>query len=115
MKEWQFVFHKDSNPHLFRTSFISSNGVVLEALGLVGNYLYINNPSNWNEVLSNVKHIDWHRSNLDDWQNRVIGPNGRIVKSATYVRLTNNLIKTKLTLPLTKEELKLEKECKKEG
>lgn len=115
MKEWQFVFHKDSNPHLFRTSFISSNGVVLEALGLVGNYLYINNPSNWKEVLSNVKNIDWHRSNLDDWQNRVIGPNGRIVKSATYVRLTNNLIKTKLTIPLTKEELKLEKECKKEG
>lgn len=115
MKEWQFIFNKNSNPHLFRTDYISSNGVVLEALGLVGNYLYINNPSNWKEILSNVKNIDWHRSNLDDWQHRVIGPNGRIVKSATYVRLTNNLIKTKLNLPLTREELKLEKECTKEG
>lgn len=115
MKEWKFVFDKDTNPHLFRTDYISSNGVVLEALGLVGNYLYMNNPHDWKKILSNVKNIDWHRSNLDDWQHRVIGPNGRIVKSATYVRLTNNLIKIKLNLPLTKEESKLEKDCKKEG
>lgn len=115
MKEWQFVFSKHTNPHLFRTDYISSHGVVLEALGLVGNYLYINNTYNWKQILSNVKNIDWHRSNLNDWQNRVIGSTGRIVKSATYVRLTSNLIKTKLNLPLTKEELKLEKDCKKEG
>lgn len=115
MIEWQFIFNKDINPYRFRTDYISSNGVVLEALGLVGNYLYINNPYNWKEILSNVKNIDWHRSNLEDWQNRVIGPNGRIVKSATYVRLTNNLIKKKLNIALTKEDLKLEKQCKKEG
>jgi len=113
MKEWQFVFSKNTNPHLFRTDYISSNGVVLEALGIVGNYLYINNPSNWQEILSDIKNIDWHRSNLADWEHRVIGPNGRIVKSATYVRLTSNLIKTKLNIPLTKEESKLEKDFKK--
>ncbi|WP_461615241.1 DNA sulfur modification protein DndB [Clostridium sp. Marseille-QA1073] len=112
MKEWQFVFNKDTNPHLFRTDYISSNGVVLEALGLVGNYLYINNTSNWKKILSNVKNIDWHRTNLEDWENRVIGPTGRIVKSATYVRLTSNLVKTKLKIPLTKEELKLENSYK---
>ncbi|ENK1242319.1 DNA sulfur modification protein DndB [Clostridium botulinum] len=115
MIEWKFIFNKDINPYHFRTDYISSNGVVLEALGLVGNHLYINNPYNWKEILSNVKNIDWHRSNLEDWENRVIGPNGRIVKSATYVRLTNNLIKMKLNIALTKEDLKLEKQCKKEG
>lgn len=115
MKEWQFVFNKDTSASHFRTDYISCNGVVLEALGLVGNHLYKNNPYDWKQILSNIKNIDWHRSNLEDWQDRVIGPNGRIVKSATYVRLTNNLIKTKLGLSLTKEELKLEKDCKKEG
>lgn len=115
MKEWKFVFNKDTSPHLFRNDYISSNGVVLEALGLVGNYLYKNNPSNWKEILSNVKNIDWHRSNLDDWQHRVIGPTGRIVKSATYVRLTNNKIKMKLNIDLTKDEIKLENDCKKEA
>jgi len=115
MKEWQFIFNKDTNPHLFRSEYISSNGVVLEALGLVGNYLYKNNTNDWKHILSNIKNIDWHRTNLEDWEDRVIGPNGRIVKSSTYVRLTSNLIKTKLGLSLTKEELKLEKDCNKEG
>lgn len=114
MKEWQFVFNKDTNPTLFRKDYISSNGVVLEALGLVGNYLYKNNPYDWKKILSNVKDIDWHRTNLDDWQNRVIGPTGRIVKSATYVRLTSNLIKIKLNISLSKDELKLENDCRKE-
>lgn len=114
MKEWEFVFSKEINPHMFRTDYISSNGVVLEALGLIGNYLYKNNFNDWEQILSNIKNIDWHRTNLDDWQNRVIGSTGRIVKSATYVKLTNNKIKTKLNLPLTKEEKKLEKDCRKE-
>ncbi len=115
MKEWQFVFNKHTNPTLFRSDYINSNGVVLEALGLVGNYLYKNNPYDWKQILSNIKNIDWHRSNLEDWQDRVIGSTGRIVKSATYVRLTSNLIKMKLNIPLTKDEVKLEKDCKKEG
>ncbi|NOW91086.1 MULTISPECIES: DNA sulfur modification protein DndB [Clostridium] len=115
MKEWQFVFNKELSPHKFRSDYISSNGVVLESLGLVGNYLYKNNHENWKQILSNIRQIDWHRSNLEDWQDRVIGPNGRIVKSATYVRLTNNLIKMKLNVTLTNDELKLEKDCKKEG
>lgn len=115
MKEWQFVFDKHTNPTLFRRDYISSNGVVLEALGIVGNYLYKNSTNDWKQILSNIKNIDWHRTNLDDWEDRVIGPTGRIVKSATYVRLTSNLIKTKLGLSLTKEELKIEKDCKKEG
>lgn len=114
MKEWQFVFNKEINPHLFRTDYISSNGVVLEALGLVGNYLFKNHLNDWEQILSNIKNIDWHRTNLEDWQNRVIGPTGRIVKSATYVRLTNNIIKIKLNIPLTKEEQKLEKDYEKE-
>ncbi|MBE6047489.1 MAG: DNA sulfur modification protein DndB [Clostridium sp.] len=112
MKEWQFVFNKESSASHFRTDYISSNGVVLEALGLVGNYLYKNNPNDWISILSNIKDIDWHRTNLEDWQNRVIGPTGRIVKSSSYVKLTNNLIKMKLGLELSKDEEKLENECK---
>lgn len=114
MKEWDFVFNKELSPHAFRNDFISSNGVVLEALGLVGNYLYKNNYDDWKAILSNISTIDWHRSNLDDWQNRVIGSTGRIVKSANYVKLTNNLIKLKLGLPLTNDELKLENVCRKQ-
>lgn len=114
MVEWNFVFNRQTSPHSFRNDFISSNGVVLEALGLVGNYLYNNNPTDWKLILSNIGTINWHRSNLCDWENRVIGPTGRIVKSANYVKLTNNLIKAKLGLALTKDEIKLENSCRKQ-
>lgn len=108
--EWMFVFNKEMSPHKFRSTYISSNGVVLEALGIIGNYLYKNNYPDWRSYLTKLNTIDWNRSNLVDWENRVIAPNGRIVKSASYIKLTNNLIKKKIGLPLTKEEEKLEKE-----
>ena len=108
MIEWKSVFNKELNTHLFRDSYISANGVVLEALGIVGNYLYINNHKNWKDILSNVKTIDWNRSNLSDWKNRAIGNNGRIVKSATYIKLTSNKIKMLLHIKLSKDDEKIE-------
>ncbi|BFK80942.1 DNA sulfur modification protein DndB [Clostridium baratii] len=108
MKEWSFVFNHELSAHAFRNDYISSNGVVLEALGMVGNYLYKNSKSNWKEILSKISEIDWNRANLTDWQYRVIGSTGRIVKSATYIKLTNNLIKEKLGVSLTDEDLKVE-------
>lgn len=114
MTEWQFVFNKEISSNNFRSEYISANGVVLEALGMIGNYLYKNNYDSWEAILSGIKNINWSRSNLKDWQNRVISPTGKIVKSATNVRLTKNLIKMKLDLPLNNEEAKLEKSYKKE-
>lgn len=108
INEWKFVFNKEISPHIFRNTYVSSNGVVLEALGIVGNYLYKNNLNDWKNILVKLNTIDWNRTNLTDWENRVIGPTGRIVKSSTYVRLTSNLIKIKLGITLSKEELKLE-------
>ena len=110
IKEWMFVFDKKTSATNLRHSYINSNGVVLEAIGIIGNFLYTNNYSDWKDYLSKLNNIDWNRTNLKDWENRVIAPNGRIVKSSRYVRLTCNLIKQKLDLPLTKDEQKLENE-----
>lgn len=113
ISEWMFVFNKEISAHNFRNTYINSNGVVLEAIGIIGNYLYNNNYSNWKDYIAKLNSIDWNRSNLKDWENRVIAPNGRIVKSASYVKLTCILIKTKIGLPLTKDEEKLENEFQK--
>lgn len=113
ISEWMFVFNKEMSAHNFRNTYINSNGVVLEAIGIIGNYLYSNNYSDWKDYIAKLNSIDWNRSNLKDWENRVIAPNGRIVKSASYVKLTCILIKTKIGLPLTKDEEKLENEFQK--
>lgn len=113
MTEWQFVFTKDISASHFRSDYLSSNAVVLEALGLVGNYIF-KNYKDWKEILPKLKYIDWHRTNVEDWEGRAISPAGKITKSATYVKLTNNKIKMKLGLKLTKDEIKLESDHKKD-
>lgn len=110
--EWDYVFTKKLSPKELRQTYISSNGVVLEALGLLGNYLYCNNKTDWKKLLSSIDQIDWNRNNMD-WQYRAIDSNGRIVKNATYIKLTYNMIKQKIGLPLTKEELNYEKNLNK--
>ena len=114
MKEWQFVFNKEISPCNFRKSYISSNAVVLEALGVIGNCLFRKNKSNWKDYLNKISTIDWNRSNLDDWGNRAIGTNGRIVKNSNYIKLTTNFIKFKMGLELNKDELELENSYRKQ-
>lgn len=112
LKDWQFVFNKEISPHVFRNTYVSSNGVVLEALGIVGNYLLKNNISDWKNYLLKLNDIDWNRSNLKNWEDRVIGKSGRIIKSSRGVRLTSNLIKLQIGIPLTSDEERLESEFK---
>jgi len=114
LKEWQFVFKKDINAHNFRDSYLSSTGVILESLGNIGNFIYKNNYNNWENALIPLNEIDWNRNNLTDWQNRVISQNGKIIKSSNHIKLTTNLIKIKLNLPLTKEEEQVENTFRKE-
>lgn len=110
LKDWQFVFNKEISPHIFRNTYVSSNGVVLEALGIVGNYLLKNSIDDWKNYLLKLNDIDWNRSNLKNWEDRVIGKGGRIIKSSRGVRLTSNLIKMKIGIALDNEESKLESE-----
>lgn len=110
LRDWQFVFNKEISPHIFRNTYVSSNGVVLEALGIVGNYLLKNNINNWRNYLFRLNDIDWNRSNLKNWEDRVIGKGGRIIKSSRGVRLTSNIIKTKIGIALNSDEDKLESE-----
>ena len=108
MVEWNQVFNKKLSSSELRLSYINTNGVVLEALGMLGNFLYLNEANSWKSILKQVKNIDWHRSNTEDWLYRAIDSNGRIAKNSSYIKLTYNKIKMKLSLPLTKSELELE-------
>lgn len=114
MKEWKFVFNKELSASSFRSSYVSSNAVVLESLGIIGNYLFRNHDNLWKKYLSQINIIDWNRSNLADWKNRAIGSNGRIVKNSNYVKLTTNIIKMKLGIELNSEELELENSYRKQ-
>lgn len=87
-----------------REQYIITQGVTINALGLLGNYLLINNITL--EVLNNLSSIDWKRNNSADWSGKAINKKGAIIKNTTSVNLTYLQIKKLIGLELTKQEIK---------
>lgn len=110
IQEWKFVFNKEMSAHELRMNYLCSYGITLEAIGMIGYELYLNNNENWDQILRKLGNIDWSRSNTSLWLHRAYNKNGRINKSQRSIKLMKNQIKLQIGLPLTEEEQQLEHE-----
>ena len=108
LDEWAKVKQKEMTAHDLRLHFIHSNGIVLEAFGHIGNYLYRNNVVEWPAYVARLAQIDWSRTNDADWLDRVYNHRGRINKNSVGIKLTTNRIKMLIGLPLSLSEQTLE-------
>lgn len=107
MPEWQAVRDRKMTAGDVRQDFIHSHGIVLHALGRVGNTLLRLEDGAWKKPLKKLQQINWARSNSRMWEGRaMIG--GRVCKAGHNVTLTANAIKTKLGLELSAEEQRVE-------
>ncbi|QYR20995.1 DNA sulfur modification protein DndB [Paenibacillus sp. sptzw28] len=109
--EWRAVLKKELTPTELRTNYINAHGVFLEAIGLIGSYLYNNHPTDWDQFIQKLPSIDWSRNN-SDWMGRAFGHTGRINKNNDTISLTANMIKMKMGLPLTPQEERIEDKLK---
>ena len=109
LPEWQMIFNKQISCYVMRNDYIVSFGTVLEAFGLIGNYLYIQQIP-LDKGFEKLTQINWSRNNHKDWQYRILGTGGRILRNTRATRLTCIRIKQLLNLELTKEEEKLEQQ-----
>lgn len=105
--EWKLVRTRSITSGDVREGFIHSHGVVLQALGRIGNVLLREHPNNWKKRLSLLQKISWAKSNASLWEGRAI-VGGRVQKSSQNVVLTVNAIKEHLGLPLNDEEQRAE-------
>lgn len=104
--EWQAVHERTLAASEVRRDFLHSHGVVLHALGRVGNVL-LRDGGDWRPRLAALKKVDWSRANSQLWEGRaMIG--GRVSKSDSNVTLTTNAIKKALGLVLAPEEKRVE-------
>lgn len=105
--EWQMVREGKIPAGDVRREYIHTHGIVLQALGKVGNALMREHPRGWKQKLKRVSRIDWSRGNTQLWEGRaMIG--GRISKASHNVTLTTNAIKQELGLGLAPEEQRAE-------
>ncbi|MCL1076576.1 DNA sulfur modification protein DndB [Parashewanella spongiae] len=103
--EWDLIKKSKITAGESREDFIHSHSIFLHAIGIVGNQLITSD--NWETTLSQLCEIDWHRSATELWEGRCVF-NGRLQKNNRTTQLTANLIKQKLGLQLSKDELKTE-------
>ncbi|GFR37178.1 hypothetical protein PRECH8_04740 [Insulibacter thermoxylanivorax] len=111
--EWKLVLNKEISPRELRTTCIAAHGLFLEAIGIVGNYLYNNHAKSWHTYIRQLSTVDLSRENKKDWMGRAFGQTGRINKTNETIQLTANLLKIKLGLPLTEHEQRVEDRFKK--
>mgnify|MGYP000388390798 FL=1 len=106
--EWQLVRASKMTSGEIRKDFVHSHGVLLQAFGKVGSAIYLNSRRSPNfKVLDKLSLIDFQRSNLTDWEGRVmIG--GRMSKASNSIVLASSLIKSYLGIDLTPEEKRAE-------
>jgi len=103
--EWHQVHKREVSAGEIRRDFIHSHGIVLHALGKIGNSLALASmdPASWEPVLRKLQEIDWHRANTAMWAGRAL-LGGKVSKTVANVLLTTAAIRTALGLPLPPEE-----------
>lgn len=101
--QWNELINHEISKVDLRENYIVTQGVVIQAFGVIGSYFYKNRDENMKKYLSNLRKIDWKRS-AAHWKLRVIRVDGKIITSNKAVNLTAIEIKKKIGLELTDEE-----------
>lgn len=105
--EWEMVHAGKMASSEVRRDLLHSHGIVLQALGRIGNQLLREQPRAWKKPLAKLRTINWARSNSRLWEGRAtVG--GKVSKASTNVTLTANAIKSHLGLGFTPEEQRIE-------
>jgi len=105
--EWTMARDSKILASEIRSDFIHTQGVVLSALGKVGNTLLHRHSKNWKNKLKPLARINWARSNTRQWEGRAMVA-GRIARTNQNITLTANAIKKALKLKLSPEEQRIE-------
>lgn len=105
--EWQLVRDRKMTSGEVREAFLHSHGVILQALGRVGNALLKEDMSAWPRRLKRLRTLDWTRANAKLWEGRaMIG--GGVSKAEHNVVLATNAIKRHLEISLSPDEQRIE-------
>ena len=104
--EWQLLIQDKASSAEIKKNFVHTNTNLLNALGIAGNIIIKENPDTWNNVLKNLKKIDWSRTS-PEWEGRLI-INGQMQKHVAGIELAANVILQKCGITLSESRQKIE-------
>lgn len=106
--EWQEVLDKSLTKKALRENYIVALAITISAFGKLGRFFYDNPNIDMKKHLKKLRKIDWLRSNKL-WIGRTIRENGKVLTGDGAIILTCAAIKSKIGIPLSKEEMQKEK------
>ena len=109
MREWNEMDSGELSKKSLREDYITTQGLIILALGRLGEFYCVNPQINMAKSLKGLKKIDWLRNNEACWMNRAIKPNGKINRNEQGIFLIYIQIKRLLSLPVSDEETKKER------
>ena len=92
MEPWNELVNHGISKKDLRENYIAVQGVVIQALGRIGEFIY-QNELKISEEMKKLKGINWKR-NAQEWKNRTIRQDGRIIANETAIILTGNKLKS---------------------
>lgn len=101
--QWNELTNHEISKVDLRENYIVTQGVIIQAFGVIGSYFYQNRNEDMVKYLGNLKEIDWKRS-ASHWKLRVIRVDGKIITSNKAINLTAIEIKKEIGLELDDEE-----------
>lgn len=108
--EWDMLEKKQIHKCTLREEYILTLSVTLQALGRLGYYFY--NHQDEMHKLTKLSEIDWLRAN-PEWCGRAVDTQGKIIINEDAIVKMCNLLKSKLGIELSRDEVVKENEIRK--
>ena len=106
--QWEELNKHEISKVDLRENYIITQGVVIQALGVIGNVFIINPEISMEECLCKLREVDWRRS-APQWKLRIIRVDAKIITSNKAISLAAIQIKKEIGLNLTEEEQEKER------
>lgn len=107
--QWNELIRHEISKVDLRENYIVTQGVVIQAFGVIGAYFYKNNINSIEGHLIKLRNIDWRRS-AAQWKQRCIRNDGKIMTSNKAINLTAIKIKKEIGVDLSIEEKSMEQQ-----
>lgn len=100
---WKELYNREISKVDLRENYIVTQAVIIQVLGRLGNYFFINQECDFKVYLKKLQQINWKRD-CKDWALRTIRANGRMINNEEAITLTCNVLKKQLGISLDEFE-----------
>ncbi len=100
---WNELTKHDISKVDLRENYIITQGVVIQALGVIGNVFILNPELDMKTYLCRLREVDWRRC-APQWKLRVLRADGRVITNNKAIVLAAIEIKKEIGLTLSEEE-----------